>query len=238
MAFTRARVRRGVGRTEGWRHRFGALVGAAPDRRARASGADGRHGPGPRGIPELGKWATEQELTRLEGGDPRAKPCIGPRPRIVTRRGWGADESLRVPGFVSTKQVKAAFVHHTASGDNHTCSQAPSVIRSIHRYHVKSMGRRDSGYDFLVDRCGNLYEGRAGGAAKAVLGAHIRGFTTNSMGTAVIGGYGSSKPSGTAVTAAAGSPRGSSASSAPIRAPRHIWRRGVAISTQRGRTYD
>ncbi len=51
------------------------------------------------------------------------------RPRIVTRSGWGADESLRESGFVYTGSVKAAFVHHTASGNNYTCAQAPSVIR-------------------------------------------------------------------------------------------------------------
>ncbi|POX65450.1 N-acetylmuramoyl-L-alanine amidase [Streptomyces sp. Ru62] len=153
-------------------------------------------------IPELDRSATEQELTRLQG-PVRGKPYIGPRPRIVTRRGWGADESLRERGFVYTKKIKAAFVHHTATGNAYTCAQAPSVIRSIYRYHVKSMGWRDIGYNFLVDKCGTLYEGRAGGVAKAVLGAHTLGFNTDSMGIAVIGTYGTTKPSSAAVTAIA-----------------------------------
>ncbi|MEW2510674.1 peptidoglycan recognition protein [Streptomyces sp. NPDC046870] len=153
-------------------------------------------------IPELDRAATEQELTRLQG-PVRGKPYIGPRPRIVTRRGWGADESLRERGFVYTKKIKAAFVHHTATGNAYTCAQAPSVIRGIYRYHVKSMGWRDIGYNFLVDKCGTLYEGRAGGVAKAVLGAHTLGFNTNSMGIAVIGTYGAAKPSSAAVTAVA-----------------------------------
>ncbi|UFR04122.1 peptidoglycan recognition protein [Streptomyces sp. Go40/10] len=158
-------------------------------------------------IPELDRQATERELARLQVPglqDPaRAKPYIGPRPRIVTRRGWGADESLREHGFVYTKAIKAAFVHHTATGNTYTCAQAPSVIRSIYRYHVKSMGWRDIGYNFLVDKCGTLYEGRAGGVAKAVLGAHTLGFNTNSMGIAVIGTYTTTKPAGSAVTAVA-----------------------------------
>jgi uncharacterized protein with LGFP repeats len=99
--------------------------------------------------------------------------------------------------------VKAAFVHHTASGNNYTCAQAPSVIRSIYRYHVGSMGWRDIGYNFLVDKCGKIYEGRAGGVAKPVLGAHTLGFNTNSMGVAVIGTYSSTKPSSSAVKAIA-----------------------------------
>ncbi|MFI7414867.1 N-acetylmuramoyl-L-alanine amidase [Streptomyces sp. NPDC049627] len=156
-------------------------------------------------IPALGRAETEREMMALRGGEltqeQRAKPYIGPRPRIVTRRGWGANERLRERGFVYTKKVKAAFVHHTATGAKYRCSQVPSLIRSIYRYHVLSMGWRDIGYNFLVDKCGNIYEGRAGGVAKPVLGAHTLGFNTNTMGIAVLGSYGRSKPSGAAVRA-------------------------------------
>ncbi|MDQ0952033.1 hypothetical protein QFZ24_005956 [Streptomyces phaeochromogenes] len=133
----------------------------------------------------------------------RVKPYIGARPRIVTRRGWGADETLRERNFSYTKTVKAAFVHHTASGNNYRCAQAPSVIRSIYRYHVKSSGWRDIGYNFLVDKCGNIYEGRAGGVAKPVMGAHTLGFNTNSMGIAVLGSFGTANPPAAAVKAIA-----------------------------------
>ncbi|MGW2639302.1 peptidoglycan recognition protein family protein [Streptomyces sp. NPDC001348] len=159
-------------------------------------------------IPALGRADTEMQLLALRGDQlteaQRSKPYIGPRPRIVTRRGWGADESLREKGFVYTQKVKAAFVHHTATGNNYRCSQAPSVIRSIYRYHVRSMGWRDIGYNFLIDKCGTIYEGRAGGVSKAVRGAHTLGFNESSMGIAVIGAYGSSKPSSAAVKAVAG----------------------------------
>ncbi|WP_046730291.1 peptidoglycan recognition protein family protein [Streptomyces humi] len=155
-------------------------------------------------IPALSREDTERELLELEGVDaPRGKPYIGPRPRIVTRRGWRADESLREKGFVYTGKVKAAFVHHTDSGNGYKCSQASSVIRSIYRYHVVSMGWRDIGYNFLVDKCGTIYEGRAGGVAKAVKGAHTLGFNSNSMGIAVIGSFDSHKPPAAAVTAVA-----------------------------------
>ncbi|MFD3537409.1 peptidoglycan recognition protein [Streptomyces sp. NPDC058664] len=132
-----------------------------------------------------------------------AKPYIGPRPTIITRKGWGADEKIREKGFVYTKSIKAAFVHHSATGNNYTCRQAPSVLRSIYRYHVKSSGWRDFGYNFAVDKCGNIYEGRAGGVAKPVLGAHTLGFNTNSMGIAVLGTFSKSAPPAAAVTAVA-----------------------------------
>ncbi|MEV5550256.1 peptidoglycan recognition protein [Streptomyces sp. NPDC052309] len=158
-------------------------------------------------IPALSSAETERELLALGTGalteQQKAKPHIGPRPSIVTRRGWGANEKLREKKFVYTKKVKVAFVHHSATGNNYRCSQAPSVIRSIYRYHVKSMGWRDIGYNFVVDKCGKIYEGRAGGVAKPVLGAHTLGFNSNSMGIAVLGTYGSKKPSSAAVKAIA-----------------------------------
>jgi len=177
-------------------------------------------------IPALSRASTERELRTLRGSEltesQRTKPYIGPRPRIITRRGWGANEKLREKGFAYTKKVKAAFVHHTASGNGYRCSQAASVIRGIYRYHVKSMGWRDIGYNFLVDKCGNIYEGRAGGVAKAVKGAHTLGFNTNSMGIAVLGSFGSHKPPGAALKAIA---------------RLTAWKLGLYGANPRGKTY-
>ncbi|MFF4154758.1 peptidoglycan recognition protein [Streptomyces sp. NPDC001651] len=177
-------------------------------------------------IPALGRAETERELLTLRGSEltaaQKAKPYIGPRPGIVTRRGWGANERWRESRFVYTSKVKAAFVHHTATGNKYTCAQAPSVIRGIYRYHVVSMGWRDIGYNFLVDKCGRIYEGRAGGVAKAVLGAHTRGFNTNTMGIAVLGTYGSKKPSKAAVKAVA---------------RLTAWKLGLFGANPRGKTY-
>ncbi|MFE5187428.1 peptidoglycan recognition protein [Streptomyces sp. NPDC056628] len=177
-------------------------------------------------IPALGRAETERELLTLRGSEltaaQKAKPYIGPRPSIVTRRGWGANERWRESRFAYTKKVKAAFVHHTATGSKYTCAQAPSVIRGIYRYHVVSMGWRDIGYNFLIDKCGRIYEGRAGGVAKAVLGAHTRGFNTNSMGIAVLGTYGSTKPSKAAVKAVA---------------RLTAWKLGLYGANPRGKTY-
>ncbi|MFF5984665.1 peptidoglycan recognition protein [Streptomyces olindensis] len=175
---------------------------------AEASAANAELAPlGATEIAALNRAETEREFFALNGVEPaaqqQARPYVGPRPRITTRRGWGADEGLRERGFRYTKKVRAAFVHHTASGNNYRCSQVPSLIRSIYRYHVKSMGWRDIGYNFLIDKCGKIYEGRAGGVAKPVLGAHTLGFNNNSMGIAVLGSYGATKPSKAAVRAVA-----------------------------------
>ncbi|MDH2411328.1 peptidoglycan recognition protein [Streptomyces chitinivorans] len=125
---------------------------------------------------------------------------IGPRPGIVTRKGWGADERLRGP-FLYTKTVRMAFVHHTAMSNNYSCGQSASIIRGIYRYHVQSNGWRDVGYNFFVDKCGKIYEGRAGGVANPVMGAHTYGFNHDSTGIAVLGSYNSTNPSTAAVDA-------------------------------------
>lgn len=185
----------------------GRTGGAPAGLRARSAygsvnaGVANAGGAGATEIPALSRAQTQRTYFPGGTGQRRVTPYIGPRPRIVTRRGWGANENLRERGFLYTKTVKAAFVHHTASGNKYTCSQVPSVIRSIYRYHVVSSGWRDIGYNFLVDKCGNIYEGRAGGVAKAVQGAHTRGFNTNSMGIAVIGTFGATKPTDAAVKA-------------------------------------
>ncbi|MEY6568874.1 peptidoglycan recognition protein, partial [Streptomyces sp. PGLac3x] len=164
-------------------------------------------------LPELSREETLAELEAARaaeepeagaaGPGQRAQPYVGPRPKIVTRKGWGADEKLREKNFAYTGKVKAAFVHHSATGNNYTCAQAPSVIRGIYRYHTQSSGWRDLGYNFMVDKCGTVYEGRAGGVDKAVLGAHTLGFNSNSTGIAVLGSYSSVKPPKAAVDAVA-----------------------------------
>ncbi len=93
-----------------------------------------------------------------------------------------------------TGSVKTAFVHHTAGSNSYSCSEVPSILRSIYRYHVQSQGWRDVGYNFFVDKCGKIYEGRAGGVAEPVQGAHTYGFNHNSMGVAVLGTYSSRDP--------------------------------------------
>ncbi|WP_328487458.1 peptidoglycan recognition protein family protein [Streptomyces zaomyceticus] len=196
---------------------LGALGLSAAE--AAASGVNSRLAPyGASWIPALSKEATELTIPYLPRSQEAAKapsvqapvlpaaaakPYIGPRPKIITRKGWGADESIREKGFVYTKSIKAAFVHHSATGNNYTCAQAPSVLRSIYRYHVQSSGWRDFGYNFAVDKCGNIYEGRAGGVAQPVLGAHTLGFNTNSMGIAVLGTFTKSAPPAAVVTAVA-----------------------------------
>ena len=68
-------------------------------------------------------------------------------------------------------------------------------MRGIEVYHVQGNGWDDIGYNFLVDACGQVFEGRYGGIMKNVVGAHSAGFNTGSVGVALIGNYSTTAPS-------------------------------------------
>jgi hypothetical protein len=118
-----------------------------------------------------------------------------PQPEIITRAQWGADESIRrgSPSYNTT--VKVGFVHHTASSNDYTPEQAAAMVRGIYAYHVKSNGWSDIGYNYLVDRYGRAYEGRAGGLDRFVVGSHTGGFNRDSFAVSLLGDFSSVAPS-------------------------------------------
>ncbi|WP_327245004.1 peptidoglycan recognition protein family protein [Streptomyces sp. NBC_01320] len=120
---------------------------------------------------------------------PPAPPSTVPKPPITSRAGWGADESISPEAPEYNDTVKAVFVHHTAGTNDYSCADSASVVRGIYAYHVKSEGWKDIGYNFLVDKCGTIFEGRKGGLDRPVLGAHTYGFNRESTGISVLGTY-------------------------------------------------
>ena len=120
-------------------------------------------------------------------------PASPSRPRIVTRAGWGADESVRRwrPEYA---RVRMAFVHHTAGTTEYTPEQAPAIVRAVYYYHARVLGWGDIGYNFLVDRFGTIYVGRFGGIWRGVVGAHVAGFNRHSTGVSMMGTFQTSQP--------------------------------------------
>ena len=137
---------------------------------------------------------------------PNAASAAPAQPGIFTRAQWGADESLRsrnagcgTPDYAAT--VKVAFVHHTDGTNDYTAAQVPAIIRGIYAYHVLSNGWCDIGYNFLVDRFGQVWEGRYGGIDRAVIGAQAGGFNSQSTGVALMGEFSSVTPPAVMVNA-------------------------------------
>jgi hypothetical protein len=125
----------------------------------------------------------------VSGVPPRTLDAAG-SPRIVMRPAWNADETIRRAGPRFASRLRFAVIHHTAGTNVYYPEDSPAIVRAIELYHVKGNGWNDIGYNFLVDRYGQIFEGRYGGVARNVVGAHSAGFNTGSVGVAVLGTYG------------------------------------------------
>jgi N-acetylmuramoyl-L-alanine amidase len=129
-------------------------------------------------VPPPERRALASRTTQTTGGS--GQPAIQPR------SAWGAQDC--VPrGAPEYGDVQLAFVHHTVSANDYTAAEVPSIILSICRYHRNSNGWNDIGYNFLVDKFGTIWEGRAGGIDQPVIGAQAQGYNSHSTGIADIG---------------------------------------------------
>jgi hypothetical protein len=115
-------------------------------------------------------------------------------PRIIGRKAWGANEKIRRDNPAIAKTLSTALVHHTAGAAPATPAQSAAIVRGIYAYHVKGNGWDDIGYNFLVDRFGQVFEGRYGGIERNVVGAHAQGFNTGSVGIALLGSFNGRTP--------------------------------------------
>jgi len=134
---------------------------------------------------------------------PLRRVSMANSPPLLGREAWGANEAIRRAAPKYAASVQFAVVHHTAGSNSYTASQSAAIVRGIEVYHVKGNGWNDIGYNFLVDKYGQVFEGRYGGVDKNVIGAHAEGFNTGSTGVALLGTYDSAGPSAAARTALA-----------------------------------
>jgi hypothetical protein len=134
-------------------------------------------------------------------GPLKAAAADAPQPGIISRAQWGADESLRSTGSGCTGQpdyasrVRYSVVHHTAhasDSNSYGPGDSASIVRGIYQFHTQTNGWCDIGYNFVIDRYGQIFEGRFGGIDRPVIGAHAAGFNTESTGVAVLGEFTSS----------------------------------------------
>ncbi|SNS01382.1 Uncharacterized conserved protein, contains LGFP repeats [Geodermatophilus pulveris] len=152
-------------------------------------------------VTRSGARPTDVQLDLVDPGESPADGSLGSpdiqdtadaaatMPPVFSRAQWGADERLMTwtPQYAST--IKAATVHHTAGSNGYAADQVPAIMRSMYTYHAKSLGWGDIGYNVVVDRFGRLWEGRSGGLASTVVGAHAGGFNTGTFGVSMMGNY-------------------------------------------------
>jgi hypothetical protein len=130
-----------------------------------------------------------------------------PRPRVVPRPVWSNADGAATNGGPASQpppryddKVVAVFVHHTATPNTYDCSDTPRIIRAMYAGQTGNRRWDDIGYNFLVDRCGTIYEGRSGGIDRPVTGAHAQGFNHRTTGIAAIGTFSQGVPVPRAMT--------------------------------------
>ncbi|MDX6720395.1 MAG: hypothetical protein QOJ63_2649 [Solirubrobacteraceae bacterium] len=139
-------------------------------------------------------------LGALAGAQARAQDGSG-APAIVPREAWGAEQCGAPRTDPSYGIVQVGVVHHTVNANDYRPQDSAAIVRAICRYHRDVKGWHDIGYNFLVDRFGQVFEGRAGGIDQAVIGAHAQGYNAVSTGVANIGTFSGIAPTAAAVHA-------------------------------------
>ncbi|WP_251150366.1 DUF4214 domain-containing protein [Cellulosimicrobium sp. Marseille-Q4280] len=152
------------------------------------------------GAASTGEAVTTNALFVESAGATVATAAAGPA--VISRGGWGAAPQACTPDTAS--RLVGAVIHHTANPNSYTSvAQAMQVIRNDQAYHINTRGWCDLGYNFVVDKWGNVYEGRANSMTKPIIGVHAGGFNTSTVGIAFLGDHSSVAPSNAAVQAVA-----------------------------------
>ena len=121
------------------------------------------------------------------------EPTAGADPSIGLRSSWGAREPSATP--LSSATLEVAIVHHSVTPNDYGPADVPGILRSIQAFHMDARGWDDIAYNFVVDRFGRTWEGRAGGIDRPVIGGHAYGFNVGTTGVLVLGTYESTTPS-------------------------------------------
>ena len=197
---------RDLGAADGW------AVGAEPTGLAADEPADGRAAaPGDEtAVSAVAAVQSDRRDDRGSAGAPAgasaarlpsvipAAETDDPSALVTTREEWGANPAYLNwrPNYVPADHV---IVHHTAGTNDYTPEQSPSIVRGIYYYHAVVLGWGDIGYNFLVDKYGQVFEGRYGtldsDPGTMVVGGHAYGANTGTMGISMMGNYSSTDPS-------------------------------------------
>ena len=126
-------------------------------------------------------------------------------PGMVSRASWGAEPvafNTGSPGCSAPyySPIKVAYVHHTSGSNSYSQAQGDDVVRGIDWYHTQERGYCDIAYDFLVDRFGTIYVGRAGGADLPVIPGSQAGFNPFTTSVSVMGNFATAAPPPAAIS--------------------------------------
>jgi hypothetical protein len=166
-----------------------AFVGAADELQLRLRGTPrGLRARFVRAVPTATAAQRIGRRLRRRSGARAGAAQAGAPPAIIPRALWGGDTvPPREAPLYGTVQM--AFVHHTVTANDYAPEESAAIVLGIARYHRDGNGWNDVGYNFLVDKYGQVFEGRAGGVDQAVVGAQAQGFNSVSTGIACLGTF-------------------------------------------------
>ncbi len=124
-------------------------------------------------------------------GDIPGSVSIDSRHAIVPRIVWGSD--LPPTGQLQQEapgDVRFLLVHHSASPNDYSPEQSIRYLRSFYNYHTSAeKGWPDIAYNFLVDRYGQIFEGREGSIGSPIKGDATGGSQGYALLTCFIGDH-------------------------------------------------
>jgi len=127
------------------------------------------------------KWF-EQEAKKIP---PKFQPTI-----IADKNEAG--EPLFWP-IAKNKCIAKFIIHHTGEVRHTAGKRDPKeIMRAIYYYHTKTKGWGDIGYNYVIDKHGNIYEGRAGGPD--IVGAHVMFHNIGTIGVSLMGNFNLEEP--------------------------------------------
>ncbi len=133
---------------------------------------------------------------RLRDSDCTLKP-ISPE---VWRQGLPAPSYT--PGLTEVRHV---VIHHSATSN--VVGDPYEAVRNIYTYHTQVNGWSDLGYNYLIAPDGTIFQGRddmGKGDPDNIVGAHLCGVNSNTMGICLLGTFTNVLPTDAAIDALAG----------------------------------
>jgi len=137
-------------------------------------------------VAPLGPPAPSEETVYVPPPPEPARIVDNPQPTIHLRAEWGA----RTPTeWFESVTVQGAAVHHSAGTNDYQPWEVRGILRSIQDLHMDGRAFWDIAYNFLIDRYGTVWEGRAGGIDAAPRGAHSHTFNPIVTGVCIMGNF-------------------------------------------------
>ena len=105
------------------------------------------------------------------------------KPVVISRDEWNANPPKY--NYRYHPYFDKLTLHHAACCSADDLEEGKAQVYWIQDFHQNGRGWNDIGYHFLVDRAGNIYQGRP----ETVIGAHVGGANTGNIGVCLLGCY-------------------------------------------------